>query len=405
MKYIKRIFVYGLIMLLLFLTAGCKKNVSSNSSKEKSSNKSSLKGSTEKHNNAEEGSENTNNSAVESGLLLGLRNDDNNSYRTLWISPEGNEIKLKEQNNFILVPYEDNFWRLEFKNIEYTSSSTANRGEGQSVKLSRLSSHYATEDFIWDGFNDDAFKSYVEYSDISKLLFVGNKYVCLERKIDQNTGKAVKPNNYNIGVYKINNLQKSSKMDDISENTYKSLYDSKISITSILGENVHDNIDKYAKEAVTGEDKKIIGDGNSQYKNITSDVTWGIVRSDFKWVPQIAKTWSCNNSSFVSEKYALRDAAGFYLPNSVLTYDTVPLNINDIKNAVLDARDAVSSPSHDMLVVITSNKILVFSHPEGGIKKPALTIDLKGNENIVMDQWAVGSFVSKWDAAAAKYLK
>ena len=351
---------------------------------------------------------------INSGLLIGLGKDDS-TYRTLWISPENDQLKLKSQGDFILVPYGTDFWKIESKNASYDGkweTEYNSYDESQKIDIRRISAHPANQSFKWGNFNKKDFVDYRVYEDTNKLLFVGNKYVCLERYTYEDGGGTLRPWSRNIIVLEINKLPQSPSLDargtligeEIDE-IDNQVNINRVSIKTILGKNIETTINKLFSEPVTEKEQGRMGSPYEEISNSTNEFNWGISRQNSKWVPVIAKQWNYSNASTGWTDYNLKNIPGFTLPKSVTTYDELNPSFENIKKVIPNAIDAVSSPTKDMLAVMTNDKLLVYTNPKKGLTKATLEIKLNGKESLIMAQWATDDNVGKWDNEVEKYLK
>lgn len=82
----------------------------------------------------------------------------------------------------------------------------------------------------------------------------------------------------------------------------------------------------------------------------------------------------------------------------VYRYDTLTPRWSEIKSRVPDAVDAVSSPERFFTVVRTRSRLLIFRLLEDGrlAGEPMARLELE-EEEIMMHEWARGSFVAEWN--------
>lgn len=353
-----------------------------------------------------------------SGLLLGLAKtvDQKNiygtplvEYRTLWISPKGTSIGYLEGPGFILTPYGNDFWKIE--NSEYhfgvlgeNKKKYYNDKIDYEHNLVMFTSHNASEK-AKPLYTDETFKR--PYSDkdgftewdikhqrvYEELLYAGNNYACIKSNYYYNTGGTMRIYGYSIDLYKIENLQTA---EGRSLNKNKQLMD-------LLPVKAAELIDNYAK----GYNKIIKGEGSFiKEKEVIDKDNVGLQRIDGKWeaVAPLDDVWSHsgNGTSETSVKEFIK--LSLPLPESITSFDSLCKGWEEVKQKYPDAKDAVSSPDKDMLLILTPKKLMVFSQPEKGIDAPDLTIDVDESERIILNQWATGENVEKWNASIKKYL-
>lgn len=109
-----------------------------------------------------------------------------------------------------------------------------------------------------------------------------------------------------------------------------------------------------------------------------------------------------NGSSGTAVKESIK--LSLLLPETITSHDALCKGWEEIIQKYPDAKDALSSPEKDMLLILTQGQLLVFIDLESGIDTPALAIDVEQSEGIILNQWAIGENVRKWDAALKKYL-
>jgi hypothetical protein len=67
-----------------------------------------------------------------------------------------------------------------------------------------------------------------------------------------------------------------------------------------------------------------------------------------------------------------------------------------VAKAFPGATDAFGAPTWGLLIVLTSDELLVCPVTENGIGKPLARSPLLFGEKAVIAQWAVGKFVASW---------
>ncbi|MDG0813063.1 hypothetical protein [Cohnella rhizosphaerae] len=122
---------------------------------------------------------------LHSALLLGLRADPKSedgsvvsSYRTLFIAPEDGQFELSAQGDGIVMPYGQNFWK-----IEAVSSDAGSPAPAQKLIAYPVTGKEAAKTDV------GALRETSAAPLAERLLFVGNKYVSVE----QNPSDAPQP--------------------------------------------------------------------------------------------------------------------------------------------------------------------------------------------------------------------
>jgi putative AlgH/UPF0301 family transcriptional regulator len=301
--------------------------------------------------------------SIKSVLLLGLRTDkiDNNysTYRTIMITGDQSnhqQLIAAANGSGILVPIGQQFWKIDAmtKNAEnnYLFAYPVNDKAAK-----RIVSNPTNETLKHN----------------EKLLFAGNKYISLvenDQKI-QNNKSISSENVWTMDIQKMNELEKTNDPAHIS-------------LQNIFG--------NQASNAI----KQLVG-GSSQ---ITGE-KWTLTRQNGKWVPQVAEE---TTSSDLGTSFTLHTLP-LTLPNSIVSYDQLVASWEAIKQIQPKALDAVSSPDHDMIAIMTADKLYIYPVIADHIGPLSLQLDLNKNEAMVMAQWATAKYADNWLAEGMKYLK
>ncbi len=354
---------------------------------------------------------------IDSGLLLGLsaaEKDSNNrvsSYRTLWIAPQDGSIKVAETPK-IIVPYGQDWWIIERtqysdeKQPEYASNSNAKN----TIVINDLISYPANKSYS----NSESIRKYAQmllpdYQAVEedrKIVFVGNKYVSILSDFYYNTGGTLKPYFRDAYVVEINTINRNFAYVNPEVSLCPSSSDikelKKVAAPNIIGNEVSSYIEKYKNTNINENEQGLYG-SSPEIKNTSDEYGWSIVRIDNRWVPRIAKKWSFSNASTYSEGLILFDLP-LSIPKSVTSFNDLYPDWNSLKKRIPEAFDAVSSPTKDMLVVLTSDKLLIYANPLEDMSEPELSLKLN-NESLIMAQWATGEYVQKWNAELSGILK
>lgn len=310
-------------------------------------------------------------SSVSSGVLLGLRSetrrreklalcetDEANKdyrYRTLWIAPGENSIIMSEMGN-IVIPRGQNFWR---------------------VGVTRKTRGDWTEDFVWATQlgknpvvgNISSNMASCEGNTRKRVLFVGNDYVSVDEGSDGIGG---------AHPWHTNSLKFLSIDNPRAEEG--------ITLSTIFGSQTVASFQNSARRyRETAKDRDCL-------EEQASENSWGIIRKNRKWtvIGRIGYTSEACRGIYGDFETLLTP------PNSIVSHDRLRYSWRVIKERINEAVDALSSPSGDVLIVLTRSELFVFFPKNHDIGNPAKKINLKNNESVVMSQWATGSYVKKW---------
>jgi len=397
------VFIFLIVLVLGLISCSCAKKDSSDP--------------TSTQNPAGSQIDNNKEGKIDSGLLLGLstaEKDSNNrasSYRTLWITSQDGSIKVAETPK-IIVPYGQDWWIIERaqysdeKQPEYASNSNAKN----TVVINDLISYPANKSYS----NSESIKKYTQtllpdYQAVEedrKIVFVGNKYVSILSDFYYNTGGTLRPYFRDAYVVEINTINRNFAYVNPEVSLCPSSSDikelKKVAVSHIIGNEVSSYIEKYKNTDINENEQGLYG-SSPEIKNTSDEYGWSMIRKDSRWVPQVAKKWSFSNASTYSEGLTLFDLP-LSIPESVTSFNDLYPDWNSIKKSIPEAFDAVSSPTKDMLVVLTSDKLLIYTNPLEDMSEPASSVKLN-NENLIMAQWATGEYVQKCDAELSGILK
>jgi hypothetical protein len=336
-----------------------------------------------------------------SGLLLGLRNDSNehSTYRTLWLTATDGIVNISEGEG-IFVAYGDVFWHIERNTYKQQVKSEYGPKD---IQIEYLLSHpvetRVSNQSAVSAYSKGLFEHWMSAAESSKLVFVGNRYVCIHKDYGYESGGTMRPWKTDSFVKEIKDINRSFQSDmniNITDRDNKS----NISLKSFFGENVNAYIAKYRAMQITENEEAFVG-REPKTVNLTDEYSWGLIRKDMRWHPQIAKKWYFSNWSTFREKYILYDLP-LEIPKSLVAYNEFSYSMDEIKKAVPDAMDAVISPNRNLIIVLTPAKLVIY--PENLANKPKM-IALKGKESLIMAEWALGKYVEKWTFELHKYLR
>lgn len=351
---------------------------------------------------------NSNNFKINSGLLLGLVKDNgairknyfnksvSDDYRTLWIySKDSVNLNYKEMKDEIITPYIDKFWVLKnskfrmFERSDDISKETGDVFQGYisfynflnilSYPIDKPKINLLTNETFKKNYLSSIEGDLEEYykTDTESLSYVGNKFVnVVDSYIDTGGGSY------------------SSSFNDIKLYDIKDIGDLK---TRKKTTNTIDLLDKNEKEKLN---KYVIKYKKTSPNELTEESKemnlneLALKRINGRWKIQIPlfDTYIHNgngSSGYNLERYIDTNVK---VPDIIKCYDNLCIDWSVIKKKIQNAKDAVSSPQKDILVVLTTNELLVYVNPLNGIDKPNFKIKVDKNESIILNQWAIGKY-------------
>lgn len=286
-----------------------------------------------------------------SGLLLGLKykNDSTEgcSYRTIWIRSAYGKVSPILETKDIILPRKSGFWKI---GVEKKSEQGINRDVLWGIPVDNSPTNSISK---------------VKVRDIPKtsneILFVGNEYISLdnEEMYIQNGEKRVKKNYFS--VIPIDNINGS-----------------KVDFSKAFSEDAGDMLKKSADMYL----KKL----NSNMNDVDRkelETNWSVSRRSGRWILRGRLPYGDFDIIYAT-------------PKILTTYDDLYPSFNIIKDKVPEVVDVYTSPNKDFIVVLTQIKLKVFLLNNGTIGDLKMEIDLNENENVIMSQWATGSYVDEW---------
>ncbi|OXM83907.1 hypothetical protein [Paenibacillus rigui] len=321
---------------------------------------------------------------IRSAVLLGLRTDhiqagqtEYSTYRTLLLAKDQGNLQKVAEGDGILMPYKSDFMKIE-------PQSQRNEGE-QSIVLSASQALEANKNRVSQPMTSGPFKL------SEKLLFAGNRYLSVLQTIRQSDQGQEAQYEY-VWVKQVQDIAKSNP-----RTIQDPARDPHVSLKTIYGDAVQPSLrllNVYKPQASS----KITGTAS------IDDIgeSWTIGRKQGQWVPQLA-AYSNQAANHVFG-YQLRDVP-ITLPESVVSYDRLTTNWNDILRIRPDALDAFSSPNNEMFGIVSDKDISIFSSEGHGDSNPLLKVELQQNESVVMIQWAIDEpFIELWKEKTKKML-
>lgn len=346
------------------------------------------------------------NQEVRSGLLLGIayyfdeKNDQDEDpqptefkYKTIWISPKGDDFNYLQKDGVIVAPGSDGFY--EYKDVQvskkkdYVATIDGSCPEFYNIEVNKMTSFKPRQKLVMPEIDLKDYASLIYYNETNNLLFVGNKYSIIYTDRVYTTGAGGYQYCPSITLHK-HGFGSDSNVD--KEISLKGLFDS----NSIV--NIQSQINQYKKIY----DKTVSNESENDKEYIYED-NLALERREGKWrlrVPIMFSNWKSSHNYIKDFK-----DIDCILPTSLVSHDSLCINWDKIKKIEPDLIDAVSSPDKKILVVQTSKALKVYIVRDNDISKPKIEINLGANDKIILNQWATGKYVMKWNEELSKILK
>ncbi len=285
-----------------------------------------------------------------SGVLLGIRTPDvgGYKYRTLWLSNDGDGLLPHLYADNLFFPRTSGFWELK----------TGKQGQGGEEILR------AKNIAIKEGTSDEG----VYISALNKRIdYISNDFISLETGEEEFAKLQILP---------IDNL----------------LSETGLRISDILGDQGIDLVNS-TRDKIAG-----LNGGGSK---IILDESFGIVREMGRWSIK-GRVYYKREGQFENQSIDLD--LNIPAPNKIIFYDTLVPSWFKIKDRVPDAIDAFTSPNRDMAIIRTKGRLLIYKISPGQLgRKPLGEIPFEEGAEIVMAEWATGSYVKNWRQAFKEY--
>lgn len=295
---------------------------------------------------------------LRSGIIIGLRTpagNDNYTYRCFWISSVNKKINPVIEIKDIILPRRSGFWKVDVKKAVY-GDKYEDMIEAYNISKEIKSNKSSKSNSEKSNRTADLHK---------KILYIGNDYISLEI-----TGSKICKDRYIVKP--VDNIDNSNGIliYDIDENNGRQAIDS--GIASAL------------KEKNINSDKMI--NDKSIYRN------FALYRKTGHWFIKGRLYYN------EDDKQKMLDYNVNMIPSSkVIFYDNLCLPWTNIKDAVPEAIDAFTSPNKDIAVVLTQDKLYVYSINQNELSEnPLYKTVLNHGECAVMAEWATGTYVEKW---------
>lgn len=289
------------------------------------------------------------------GVLLGLRGARNeqteaSSYRTLWITNDGEIQEVYEIDN-ILFPRKE-FWKLEVVKEEGKERLNiyAITGTPSNVK----------EEIVY---NYPA-----EYLDVE---FVGNNYLSILTS-DENT-------------YDRAELMEGKTISVDGFNEYEP-----VPIEVFYGEAGREAFLTSLMQA-TDETEEVLTASPETEAFIDSYI---LRRHHGNWMME---------SRFQLGEESLEVPIALRADINLVTYDELSVPWSKVRERVPQALDAFNAPGNSFILVRTPKYLMMYRIINGELaEEPLQAIEIKEEEEIIMAEWARGEFVRRWTDMASK---
>ena len=289
------------------------------------------------------------------GVLLGLRGERNeeteeSSYRTLWITNDGEIQEVYEIDN-ILFPRKE-FWKMEVV-------KEAGKERLQIYAITGTPSN-VKEEIVY---NYPA-----EYVDVE---FVGNNYISILTSDENSYDRSDMTEGKTIGV------------DGYNEYT-------PVPIETFYGKSGRQAFLSSLIQATDETEEALMANSETE-KFIDSYI---LRRHHGNWMME---------SRFQLGDDSIKVPIALRADINLVTYDELTIPWSKVRERVPQALDAFNAPGNSFMLVRTPKYLMMYRILGGELtEEPLQVIEIKEEEEIIMAEWARGEFVKRWTDMAAK---
>ncbi|MFC5699937.1 hypothetical protein ACFPVX_01475 [Cohnella faecalis] len=283
-------------------------------------------------------------------LLIGTRTDrlsgdgesTVSSYRTVLVAPSAAGLEVVADGPGLYMPYKQNFWKID--------AATDSADGEQQLHSSKLSAGVKPVAMVTEpvpGLSE-------------KLLFAGNRYVSILQTV-----KSAEPDG------KSQTFAWVKDFDQLNTPRENKPFDPATEPHVALGEWLGTK---------------------------TTEEQWAIVRQEGQWKPEKP---AAGKSATDKSKW---QALGTPLPELIVSYDSLGLSWEQIKQFNPKAVDAFTSPSDDILATVEEEGIVIYPFRQADPQAKSLTVKLAEGESVVMVQWALDNYVPTWKQRLGEWI-
>lgn len=280
-------------------------------------------------------------------MLIGIKNNgirngkSDISYRTILLDIDKKNSAQIYQTSSLFFPRKNGFWIMDYKRNEFDNNYVE---------------QFITKP-VYSGENTKDNRK-LEFDSPSEITYLGPEYISIMKIKDQ------------FENYSIFDIDKMSNNNELNIDQIGGKEAVNVLKNSIAEESADPNIE------VSTEDK------NENYKNI------GIIRNSGKWSYQTQYTIKDNN------EIKLKNVSLNIVSQLNISPDELSMNWQSIKNLKSSALDAYSSPDKRILVVQTTDEILIYDYSNDN--KLIGSIPITKDDSIIMSEWAIGNYAEMW---------
>lgn len=289
-----------------------------------------------------------------SGVFIGLRipSHGDYAYRTVWVAADNKNLHPVLSREGIFFPRRSGFWELQMKS-GYKQGGAELRAQNVVIK----------DDL--KGIKDDVSAKAASFNTQSIVVdYIGNDYVIITR----NNGGSDR-----LQVLPVDQL--SSPLG--------------IKVADLLGDTGLTAYLSARQQAL----QTLHSQGITLIEEEGGEDNFGMNRSNGHWHLQGRINYHHNGTP---------ENVDFNIdcipPDSLVSYDTLYLSWQSIRDRVPNAVDAFTSPNKDIAVIKTASKLYYFGISGEQLDSvPLGETDLQEGTSVIMAEWATGFYVDEWE--------
>lgn len=299
------------------------------------------------------------------GLYLGIKckkkNENEETYKTIFISFKDGILESKEKNNQIIMPRMRGIWTINKVNSE-VDGYRHEYFEAKSIELKNIEDKQKKSE-------DGNFNRHDNTNTYRSIKYIGNDYIATEVYYGENFN----------GEY---NKYEVIPIDNITSEL-------PINIGDIFSSEESNLFKQEYEKNINSMDK----DERKNYSKSIDYSNFSLERYNGKWnvIGKISPAYNMEGEGY---DYSLN-----LRPNKkLINYDLLSIPWKTLKRKIPLIEDAYISPNNRIAIIVTNGKLLVYEIQNGALKdSPLGSVVLNSEDEIIMAEWCTGDYyVDRW---------
>ena len=334
----------------------------------------------------------TNVHAQSSGLLLGIASD-SQRYRTLWIAPHADALKVVHELPGFIVPRADGFWRVDVRRGCSTDRLVVYAAEDTTLFINRtdelvrekIGEEQTFGTFGWEGF-EPADQLSLDASCDSAEAELRRTYGRESEESDECYRRHIDITHVSPQLISFYDNSLSTEFCNPAKYYYTTLR-WVVDFDGARQKLLH-HLAPARAQALISRWEKAKGDCALEH---SPDDSWGIVRGNGRWDAHFESSGAivCRGDAGGALDFTEPVPAAFVRP------EPQPRFLSALRKTP-DVADFLVSPSADIIAVRRKNELSFYPGARYGRGAPLLTVRLPPGARVVMTEWATGRHVARW---------